>query len=86
MFTSIPYDSGWTVKVDGQKVETESIDGTLLYIHLSAGDHTVEMTYTPTGFIPGFIITAVSCLIFVVIFFRKQKKRAHDLKQFHTTL
>ncbi len=86
MFTSIPYDSGWTVKVDGQKVETESIDGTLLYIHLSAGDHTVEMTYTPTGFIPGFIITAGSCLIFAVIFFRKQKKRAHDLKQFHTTL
>ena len=32
MFTSIPYDTGWTVKVDGEKVTPESIDGTLMYI------------------------------------------------------
>ncbi len=80
MFTSIPYDSGWTVKVDGQKVETQSIGGSLMYIYLSAGEHTVEMTYMPTGFIPGFIITAGSCLIFAVIIARKQKKKNQSNK------
>ena len=73
MFTSIPYDTGWTVKVDGKKVTPESIDGTLMYIRLSAGEHTVEMSYTPTGFIPGFMITAAGVLIFVVIICRHRR-------------
>ena len=79
MFTSIPYDKGWSVKVDGKKVTTDSIDGTLMYIHLTAGEHTVEMTYTPTGFLPGIVLTSVSCLIFVVLFCRRQKKKIHNL-------
>lgn len=78
MFTSIPYDKGWTVKVDGKKVEADSIDGTLMYLHLTAGNHTVEMTYTPTSFIPGFIITAMSCLIFAALICRSQKKKNHN--------
>ena len=79
MFTSIPYDTGWTVKVDGEKVTPESIDGTLMYIRLSAGEHTVEMSYTPTGFIPGFMITAAGVLIFVVIICRHRRLKIRDL-------
>lgn len=79
MYTSIPYDKGWKVTVDGKPVETESIDGTLLYIHLPAGQHTITMHYTPTGFIPGFIISMASCLIFVVIYSRKLRKKNHNL-------
>lgn len=80
MYTSIPYDSGWTVLVDGEKVEVESIDGSLLYIHLTEGEHTIEMRYIPTGFVPGFYISALSCLIFVVIYFRNKKIVAHHPK------
>lgn len=80
MFTSIPYDSGWTVTVDGKKVEPESINGSLMYIHLTQGTHTVEMTYMPTGFIPGFILTAGSCLIFAVLILRIQKKKNQSNK------
>lgn len=79
MYTSIPYDNGWKVKVDGKEVEVDSIDGTLMYIHLDAGGHTVEMTYIPSGFIPGFLITAGSCLIFVALFCRRQKRKNHNL-------
>lgn len=79
MFTSIPYDSGWTVKVDGEKVEAQSIDGSLMYIHLSAGEHYVEMTYIPSGFVPGFILSAISCLIFVVLICRRLKNKNCNL-------
>ena len=74
LFTSIPYDEGWTVKVDGQEVETKSVDGTLLYIELENGHHTIEMNYMPGGFIPGLILTLGSCLIFAVIIVVKSKK------------
>ena len=77
MYTSIPYDKGWKVMVDGKEVETESIDGSLLYIHLPAGTHTVTMRYIPTGFIPGFVLSAGSCLIFIILICRRQRKRNH---------
>ncbi len=80
MFTSIPYDSGWTVTVDGQEAETKSLDGSLLYIDLEAGHHTIEMDYMPGGFIPGLFLTLGSCLIFVVIFVVKTKKRFRHCK------
>ncbi len=75
MFTSMPYDAGWRVKVDGQEVETQSVGGTLLYIDLEAGTHTIEMNYIPGGFILGLLLSLGSCLIFAIIFIVKSKKR-----------
>ncbi len=75
LFTSIPYDQGWHVKVDGQSVKADTVDGALLHIPLSAGMHTVEMYFIPQGFVLGAVISGLSCLIFVVIYFRKLRRK-----------
>lgn len=75
MFTSIPYDKGWTVKVDGVKVEPQTVDGALLHIPLEAGEHEVEMYYIPQGFIPGLAVTILCVLIVVLLIFRQFRER-----------
>ncbi len=73
LYTSIPYDAGWTVRVDGQKVETKSLNGSLMYIELDAGTHEIEMSFIPQGFIPGLMISAGCLFILIVIGFRRKK-------------
>ena len=72
LYTSIPYDAGWTVRVDGEKVETKSLNDGLMYIELGAGQHEIEMSFIPKGFIPGLIISSVCLFILIVIGFRRK--------------
>lgn len=75
MFTSIPYEEGWSIWVDGKKVKPEMIADALLGIRLAEGDHTIEMSYMPQGFVIGQIITLMSsvCLIVVSLLENKGK-------------
>ncbi|MBE5970639.1 MAG: hypothetical protein E7242_10450 [Lachnospiraceae bacterium] len=66
--TSVPYEPGWSVYVDGERVETHAFKGAFVSFDLSAGHHEIVMKYMPQGFIPGLIIslagvTAMICLI-----------------------
>ena len=56
MMTSIPYEKGWTVKVDGQVVGTAKVWDSLLAFQITPGEHTIEMTYMPEGFMAGLVI------------------------------
>ncbi len=69
---SIPYDKGWTVKVDGKKVHAYSLNDALLMIDITAGDHSITLSYMPVNFIQGCIITcgSILLLIFIAIFIR----------------
>ena len=60
LYTSIPYDRGWSVLVDGEEAETRKLFDTFLTVELPAGSHTVEMHYEPEGLRAGAAITAVS--------------------------
>ncbi len=82
VFTSIPYDEGWTVKVDGEKVELEKSLDSLLCFTVSEGEHTVEMSYVPQGFVIGAVacVFGITVLIVLGIFdFKKRKKRKDEI-------
>lgn len=74
MFTSIPYDGGWTVYVDGEKVETKSLQDSLMYIELDEGHHEIRMKFVPQGFILGLVISGFCLFIFVVLGVQSRKK------------
>ena len=63
LYSSIPYDDGWSVYVDGKKAETFEIGGTLLAIELTPGQHKIEYKYFPVGFSYGIIISAVTVFV-----------------------
>ena len=67
LYTSIPYDKGWTVKVDGQEVETFALQDALLYINLEQGEHTIEFSFFPQGFKIGLLASFAGVMLLVVI-------------------
>lgn len=73
MLTSIPYEPGWTVKVDGKKTEYIEVAEALIGIELTPGEHTVEMTYFPPGMKIGFVLL-IAGVVFIVFIYRYDKK------------
>ena len=72
IFTSIPYDKDWIVKIDGQKVENIEILEGLLGIECEAGTHTIELMYKPKYIIPKIIsILTLICIIIHIIYKNK---------------
>ena len=71
MFTSIPYDKGWTVKVDGKVVETRKIWNSLLGFEISSGEHTIELSFVPEGWKIGVLISIVSLIVFLGLIYKK---------------
>jgi len=76
LYSSIPYDSGWTVKVDGQKAETFGIGGSQLGIMLKPGEHTVEYKYMPKGMLAGTAISLAALLLLIGLLVLKNKNFA----------
>lgn len=75
MFFSIPFDKGWTVRVDGKAVDTFAIKDALLGINVGAGTHTITLSYTPVGLVKGILISILCLLILVAfIIFRNREK------------
>ena len=79
LFTSIPFEKGWTVKVDGQKVETRKAFGAFLAIDVGSGDHVIDFSYFPEGLKPGVLITGGSIVILIFLWFlRREMERRRD--------
>ena len=69
VMTSIPYTKGWSVKVDGQKVDVNPIGDALVAFNIPAGNHTVEFSYLPDGFITGLVLTLLGIALLVLLYF-----------------
>lgn len=67
VFTTIPYDEGWQVTVDGKPVKTYEALEALLAFDLAPGEHTVEMLYEPDCYIQGRAISLISLALFALI-------------------
>ncbi len=67
VLTTIPYDAGWQITVDGEKVEGYETLDALLAFDLSEGTHTVEMVYRPDCYVIGSIVSVVSVVLFLAL-------------------
>ena len=68
MFTSIPYDEGWNIYVDGEKVEIYEANNALVSFYVEGeGEHTLEMKYMPATVALGITVSVTCLVIFVLI-------------------
>lgn len=67
MILSIPYETGWTVCLNGEEVEPALFGGTLMAFDLEPGEYELTMDYVPTGSGAGVIVTVVSVAVFVLL-------------------
>ncbi len=73
MFTSIEYEEGMKIYVDGKEIEPDLIEDVLIGLNLSSGRHKIVIDYVPKGCKPGLIISFTSLLI-TCFYLQKVKK------------
>ena len=75
MMTTIPYDKGWTVKVDGKKVATKPFKNAFLTFNVPKGEHEVTLSFLPPGFMIGLLLFASGILIFGLYYYWISKRQ-----------
>ena len=62
--TSVSYDKGFTVKVDGHTVKTEKVNKAFLGFRIGAGTHHVKITYHAPGKRAGMLVSFAGIFLF----------------------
>jgi uncharacterized membrane protein YfhO len=65
LYTSIPYDTGWSVKVDGKNGTIRKTMNAFVAVDLPKGNHDIIFEFSPKGFKLGIGISIISILIFI---------------------
>ena len=68
VFTTIPYDEGWHVYVDGKEVEINKTMDALISFKITEGTHDIELRYFNDYLKWGIVISLVSLIMAVGIF------------------
>ena len=71
---TIPYEKGWKVWVDGNKVETEEVLGALLSVKAQGGEHDIDMKYVGEGTYAGIFISLISLAVLCIYLLRAKGK------------
>ncbi len=67
VYTSIPYDAGWHVYVDGKEVKPEKLGDALLIFPCEKGTHKITLKYkTPYGKV-GLLISSTTLILIIVL-------------------
>ena len=69
LYTSIPQNGNWHVLVDGEEAQTVLVGDAMTAVHLSKGYHEITFVYRNRAFLYGCIGSAVSALIFGLLYF-----------------
>ena len=76
---SLPYQSGWTAWVDGEKADIQKVNYQYMGLNLTPGKHSIRLHYQLPGLKYAFLITAGGAGVFVLIvlvnFARKRRKK-----------
>ena len=83
LYTSIPYNSGWSVYIDGQKLEKEEIlqiGNAMLAVNIERGSHTVEFKFEAPGLKLGLIVSFATILVLAAIIYFTRKRKQQGKK------
>ena len=79
--TSVPYEAGWKLNVDGHTREiNELIGGSWISTSLSAGEHQIELSFRPPGLIAGLLITLASIGLLIAAEWWRRRRMLRKLQ------
>ena len=79
--TSVPYEAGWKLKVDGHTREiNELIGGAWISTSLSSGEHQIELSFRPPGLIAGLLITLASIGLLIAAEWWRRRRMLRKLQ------
>lgn len=77
LILSIPYEKGWSVRVNGEEQEPDLVGGCLMALDLEPGSYQIELEYRPYGLSQGILLSVVSILTFAGIMLLRHRKKGH---------
>ncbi len=83
LYTSIPYDKGWKIIVDGEELSDDKIiafGGGLLAAKLEKGNHDIEFVFEAQGFKGGIIVSAFTAVIILLLILIKKTRNKQNKK------
>lgn len=81
---TVPYEAGWTVCVNGERVKTGLFGDCFMTVTLEPGKYKITMEYDPKGRREGLLLSLVSLMVFValvVLEVRKGKNEADSVAE-----
>lgn len=75
LYTSIPYDDGWTAYVDGNRVQITPLRDAMVCLPLEAGRHTLRFTYQSPGWPAGLAVSGVSVAALAGVAWARRRRR-----------
>ena len=81
LFTTIPEEKGWTVYVDGKKIDYTITVDALIAVPLTAGYHKVEMKFTAAGYPAAVMLSLAGVIIFAGLIILWLKRSPEDRAQ-----
>ncbi|MGM9551599.1 MAG: YfhO family protein [Clostridia bacterium] len=80
LYTSIPYEDGWRMYVDGKETVIEPFEDAMIAVKLTKGNHNIVLKYSPEGFTVGVIISFVALVVLIgVIVYTRRKKHGQNI-------
>lgn len=70
IISTIPYDKGWNLYIDGEKANTDKLLDSLLSFKLSKGNHKIKLKYIPKGLIEGLLLSLGSLSLIIILCFK----------------
>ena len=67
VFTSIPYDKGWTVKVNGKQIDYEKVQLGFIGFKLDEGTYHIEFDYHIPLLKEGMMVSVGSLIILIIL-------------------
>lgn len=74
LYLSVPYDGGWTLKVDGKEQPKQIVFAGMTGVMLSRGQHSIEMVYGLRYFNKGLLMSVLGIVLCAVLWFLTPKK------------
>ncbi|MDL2252536.1 YfhO family protein [Ruminococcaceae bacterium OttesenSCG-928-I18] len=84
LFASIPYDEDWRAVVNGKESEPFRLAGGFLGLPLEEGENEIELRYSPGGAAAGWVVTAVSAVLFAGLLVRGLTRRRRQNESIET--
>lgn len=79
VFTSIPYDEGWNIYANGEKITPVKLLDGLIGFYLEPGEYTLELKYWPSCLTIGLIGSAIGLCAFAAAWYLSERYRKQHL-------
>jgi len=69
---TVPYDRGFSVLVNGDKIDYELVDSSFIGFYLNSGSYDISISFNPPGLFLGKVLSGVGVCLYTILYFYRR--------------